>query len=446
LEKAATARASGKDKEAEFLNDTGRAYFNLAKELDKANPNQDVVESLTQATNYYEKAAHAEASGDKENAQFLYREGKAYFKLAEELAKPGNKCQKDVKERWKQAAGFRAKATAEKDNGNSLHAEKWNALAKTFQYLSKELVRDDKNPAVVESLTQAANYYERAAQAMASGKDKEADYWNSAGNYFKNAAIAQASGKDEEALYLKNTGKASERLAEEQAKANPSTAVVESYTQAANYFKNAATARASGKEKEADYWNRAGIVYVKIANKQAKDSPSQAVVESYTQAVDYYKKAAQAMASGKDKEADYWNSEGNNLYWAAQETQKTDTENRALSDRFGMDMVQFHEGARDAFDEDYVGTLFNDAAQAYRSSISAEKSGDDSAAKSWHDIGNHYRDAAKACKDFLEKNNLTPQDSRLDAFLDQSIEGGRTIKARLEDAIRLSNQLGKSKT
>jgi len=275
------------------------------------------VESLTQATNYYEKAAHAEASGDKENAQFLYREGKAYFKLAEELAKPGNKCQKDVKERWKQAAGFRAKATAEKDNGNSLHAEKWNALAKTFQYLSKELVRDDKNPAVVESLTQAANYYERAAQAMASGKDKEADYWN---------------------------------------------------------------------------------------------------------------------------------SEGNNLYWAAQETQKTDTENRALSDRFGMDMVQFHEGARDAFDEDYVGTLFNDAAQAYRSSISAEKSGDDSAAKSWHDIGNHYRDAAKACKDFLEKNNLTPQDSRLDAFLDQSIEGGRTIKARLEDAIRLSNQLGKSKT
>jgi hypothetical protein len=86
--------------------------------------------------------------------------------------------------------------------------------------------------------------------------------------------------------------------------------VATAYLQAVDYFKKAATAQANGKEKEAGYWSNAGCAYEKIAEEQAKDNPKPAVVENYTQAIIYFKKAATAQANGKEKEALYLNNVG----------------------------------------------------------------------------------------------------------------------------------------
>ena len=86
--------------------------------------------------------------------------------------------------------------------------------------------------------------------------------------------------------------------------------VATAYLQAVDYFKKAATAQANGKEKEAGYWSNAGCAYEKIAEEQAKNNPKPAVVENYTQAIIYFKKAATAQANGKEKEALYLNNVG----------------------------------------------------------------------------------------------------------------------------------------
>jgi hypothetical protein len=138
---------------------------------------------------------------------------------------------------------------------------------------------------VATAYLQAANYCEKAATAQAAGKDMEADYWNNAGRAYYNLAI-------------------------EQDRPTPRQAVVESYTQAANYYEKAATALADGKEKEAEYWNRAGIAYVKIAEEQAKDEPNKGTVRSLEHAIFCYQHAAKAEADGEHTEAIKWGKYG----------------------------------------------------------------------------------------------------------------------------------------
>jgi hypothetical protein len=144
-------------------------------------------------------------------------------------------------------------------------------------------------------------------QAKDSPSQAVLESYTKAADYYKNAATAQADGKEKEAGYWRVAGEACYNLAAEQTKDNPSQAVLESYTHAVNYYENAATAEASGKDKEALYLNNAGKAYRNLA----WDNPNPAVVEGYTQAANYYEKAATTQASGKEKEADYWNSAGN---------------------------------------------------------------------------------------------------------------------------------------
>jgi len=242
-EDAATAQFERSEKS--YLNGAGKAYEKIAEEQAKDSPSQAVVESYSQAVDYYKNAATAEADGNDTEVMYLYNAGDASEGLAEEQAK------------------------------------------------------DSPSQAVVESYTQAVDYFKKAATAQADGNDTEADDteaddWN-----------------DKEAIYLNSAGETFKKLAEMQAKDKHGPAVLDSYTQAADYYKNAATAEANGNDTEADYWNSAGFDYYNLAKEQAKDNPNPAVVEGYTQAVGYFKNAATAQASGKEKEAMYLNSAGN---------------------------------------------------------------------------------------------------------------------------------------
>jgi hypothetical protein len=137
---------------------------------------------------------------------------------------------------------------------------------------------------VVESLTQATNYYEKAAQATASGNIEEAVDCNYRGCAYQKLAIVQAT--------------------------YPNPAVVEGYTQEVDYFKNAATAQADGKEKKAEYWSNAGIAYVKITDEQAKDEPNKGTVRRLEYAISCFQHAAKAEAENESEEAIYWEKLG----------------------------------------------------------------------------------------------------------------------------------------
>ena len=254
--------------------------------------------------------------------------------------------------------------------------------------------------------------------------------------------LARALLLDSDPFFHRGAARVFQKVAEEAQKPEPNQQIIDWFTQAASLLQQSA----EEEEEKAEYLNNAGYALSKAAREATEPYPNQQIINWFTEAASNHKQAAKEIAEGRDKIAEHLNTAGHALSNAAEEAEKTYTENRALSERFDMDMVKFHEGVEAAFDDDYVETLFLDAAEAYRSFISAEETGDTSAATSWRVIGNHYRDAAKECKDFLEKNNLTPRDSRFDAFLNQSIEERPTINARLEEAIRLRNQLGKSKT
>ncbi len=86
--------------------------------------------------------------------------------------------------------------------------------------------------------------------------------------------------------------------------------VATAYLQAANYCEKAATAQAAGKDMEADYWNRAGIAFVKIAEEQAKDEPNKGTVRSLEHAIFCYQHAAKAEADGEHTEAIKWGKYG----------------------------------------------------------------------------------------------------------------------------------------
>ncbi|MDH4469716.1 MAG: hypothetical protein QE493_01940, partial [Verrucomicrobiae bacterium] len=230
-EEAATAQASGKDKEALYLNNAGEAYYNLAEEQAKDSPSQAVLESYTKAADYYKNAATAQADGKVKEAMYLNSAGRAYYNLAEEQAK------------------------------------------------------DSPSQAAMKSITQAANYHEKAAQATASGKDKEA-------------------------LYLKYTGNAYYNLGGEQDEYNPKLAVVESLTQAVDYYKKAATAQADGKEKEAMYLNSAGNASRDLNKENNKGKPNKETVRSLEHAIFCYQHAASAEAENKSEEAIKWGKLG----------------------------------------------------------------------------------------------------------------------------------------
>jgi hypothetical protein len=184
-----------------------------------------------------------------------------------------------------QAANYCEKAATAQAAGKDMEADYWNNAGRAYYNLAIEQAKANPSPAVVESYTQAINYYEKAIQATASGKDKEA-------------------------VDLCYTGFAYYNLAIEQDRPTPRQAVVESYTQAANYYEKAATALADGKEKEAEYWNRAGIAYVKIAEEQAKDEPNKGTVRSLEHAIFCYQHAAKAEADGEHTEAIKWGKYG----------------------------------------------------------------------------------------------------------------------------------------
>ncbi|MCF7729161.1 MAG: hypothetical protein K9M81_02205, partial [Chthoniobacterales bacterium] len=375
------------------------------------NPNQQIINLCTKGASFHQEAAEAEAAGLNQKAEYLSNAGHALYGAAREARWPTNpKTSKQIIDRLIQSASFHQEAAEAEAAGHNKTADYFNRVGEALYWAANEAQKPNPKQQSIDQLIQSANLYQQsaslrqqAAEAKAAGHNIIANYFNSAGNALLLAA--------NEARWPTNP--------------KTSKQSIDLFTQSASLDQKAVEAEAAGHIKIANYFNRAGSDLYWAAREAQNPNLNQQRIDQLIQSANLNQQFASL---------------------AAQEAQKTDTENRALSDRFGMDMVQFHEGVGDAFDDDYVGTLFNDAAQAYRSSISAEKSGDASAATSWRDIGNHYRDAAKECKDFLEKNNLTPQDSRFDAFLNQSIEGGRTIKARLEEAISLRNQLGKSKT
>lgn len=88
---------------------------------------EKVATAYLQVVHCYEEAAAAQAAGKEKEADYWNNAGRAYYNLAIELAKPEQERQTDVKEMWKLAADFRANATMEKAKGNSLQAAKWNA-------------------------------------------------------------------------------------------------------------------------------------------------------------------------------------------------------------------------------------------------------------------------------------------------------------------------------
>jgi hypothetical protein len=336
------------------------------------------------------------------------------------------------------------------------HGEDLERAVNIFKRLANEAKKKpNPNQQIIDLLIKSANFYEQAIEAHAAGQFQKVEYLSDAGWGLDNAALEA-----------------------DEPNSNPETSkqIIDLYTQAASMFQLAAKAIDEGQDKKAEYLSDAGWGLDNAALEAQKPTSnpetSKQIIDLYTQAASMLQLAAKAIDEGQNIKAIDLNYAGSALFDAVSEAQKrnpnqqiiqqkievgivlsklalklqkTDTKNRALSERFDMDMVKFDEGARDAFDDDYVGTLFNDAAQAYRSSISAEETGDTSAATSWRDIGNHYRDAAKECKDFLEKNNLTPQDERFDTFLDQSTDGRPTIREQIEEAISIRNDLPKSK-
>jgi hypothetical protein len=284
-------------------------------------------------------------------------------------------------------------------------AELFQKAGKAFRDAAQEAQKPNPNQQRIDGLIQSANLYHQSASLR------------------QQAVEAKAAGQNRKAVYLDNAARALSDAAQEAQKpnSNPETSkqIIKWFTDSASFHQQSAEAYTAGQGEIAECLNNAGNVLCRAAWEAQKSNPNQQRIDGLIQSANLQQQSA-------------------SFYQKA-------AENRALSDRFDMDMVQFHEGVGAAFDDDDVGTLFNDAAQAYRSSISAEKSGDASAATSWRDIGNRFRDAAKECKDFLEKNNLTPQDERFDTFLDQSTDGGPTIRQRIEEAISIRNQLRKSK-
>jgi hypothetical protein len=428
-EEAATAQASGKDKEALYLNNAGEAYYNLAEEQAKDSPSQAVVESYSQAVDYFKKAATARTSGKVKEAMYLNSAGRASKNLAEEQAKDSPS--QAVLESYTKAADYYKNAATAQADGKEKEAGYWRVAGEACYNLAAEQTKDNPSQAAMKSITQAVDYFKNAAIAQASGKDTEADYWDNAGrayynlaeeqakdspsqaamksitqaaNYHEKAAQATASGKDKEALYLKYTGNAYYNLGGEQDEYNPKLAVVESLTQAVDYYKNAATAQAGGKENEADYWVNAGWASKNLAKEQAKDNPNPAVVESYTQAVNYFKKAATAQADGKEKEAMYLNNAGATYYNLAAEQTK-DNPSQAVLESY-THAVNYYENAAtaEASGKDKEALYLNNAGKAYRNL--AWDNPNPAVVEGYTQAVNYFKKAATAQADGKEKEAM----------------------------------------
>lgn len=74
-ENAVTAQASGKEKEALYLNNVGRAYFTLAAEQSKPEFNNGTVRRLEYAISCFQHAASAEAENKSEKAIYWEKLG-----------------------------------------------------------------------------------------------------------------------------------------------------------------------------------------------------------------------------------------------------------------------------------------------------------------------------------------------------------------------------------
>ncbi|HLB34251.1 MAG TPA: hypothetical protein VJK54_08465, partial [Chthoniobacterales bacterium] len=290
-----------------------------------------------------------------------------------------------------------------------------------------------------ERLLEAIEADENGKTAVATQYREVAKKWERVGSeYYLKAAQAYAVGKEDESQSWKNTAiaiKASAETLEQaiRAEENGKTAMTTQYREVAEkweragseYFLKVAQACATGKTDEGECWENAGIAIEKSAKIllkaiEADENGKATVATQFRETVEkmersvseYYLKAIQAYDAVKAQEAQNWMNAGHAIKKSAEtfiksieadENGKTTvaTQYREVTEKMQRALNEYYLKAVQAYDKDddlfRAGNAIEKSAEILLKAIEADEEGKvvvatqyRKAAEKWERVGNEY--------------------------------------------------------
>jgi hypothetical protein len=255
--------------------------------------------------------------------------------------------------------------TLSKEQQADLSKNKWLCIEKEALARSEELL--DRVSLTLPSSTiwdyfhvAAAAFQLVAEEAQKPNPNQQTiDSFTQSASLFQQAAKANAAGQGRKADYLSDAGGALYLAAREAQipNSNPETSkqIINWFSEAASMFQLAAEAIPEGQDIKAvclaEYLHSAGNALFDAAKEAQKPNSnpetSEQIIDLYTQAASMFQLAAEAIAAGHIKKAVYLNNAGIVLYWAAREAQKPNP-NQQTIDSFTQSASLFQQAAEEA--------------------------------------------------------------------------------------------------
>jgi len=215
-QQAAEAKAEGLNDKALYLNNAGSAFFELALEEQKPTPSPQSIKWYTESARLHQQAAEAKAEGLNDKALYLNNAGSAFFELAREAQKPNPS--QHIIDWFTESASLHQQAEVERAKGLDRKAVYLNNAGSAFFAAAKEGQKENFDQHIINWFTKSANLHQQAEEAEAEGLNDKAAHLNNAGEaHFLAAREAQKPTPNQQRIQeLFSTAGENERQAAQQ--------------------------------------------------------------------------------------------------------------------------------------------------------------------------------------------------------------------------------------
>ncbi|MBM3194111.1 MAG: hypothetical protein FJZ59_07775 [Chlamydiae bacterium] len=256
-----------------YLNNQSTAFFKIAIEAEKTNPNQEIISRYLRSAELHEQAVKAFDEGKVDQATYLNKAGSALQKACEE-AKKTNPNQ-EVISRYLRSAELHEQAVKAFDEGKVDQVTYLNNAGSALQKACEEAQKAKPKQEIISRYLRSAELHEQAVKAFDEGKVDQATYLNNAGSAFFNAS--KEDSIDSWVSYRQeiiHNYCLSAELYEQAAKAFPNEKIVNRYLRIARLYERAAEAFNKYDLNGGNNLNKAGAAFQRALEASQKSHPN----------------------------------------------------------------------------------------------------------------------------------------------------------------------------
>ena len=386
LEKAAYARRQGKTNIAKVYEQAAQYHFQIAQTV--ANGNGAETENIAKAAKYLDDAA----------CRFEFR------------VRPNNEDAVEITADYKKVATYHLQAAHALVKGDSTKVQNFSNAVQYAYYEASELkdatqAKSEGQDEIANAHNQAAEYYSQTAQAAVNGNNTEVEKFSSAAEH-----AASAARKLKDATQARSEGQQK---------------IANAHEKSAQYCSQAAQAIVNGESTKANNFLSAGYPIYKAVEQLKKaahvESENQgAVAQAYEQAALYHLLEAQAIADGKNTEAENFSDAAQKVISAEEPLKKAvqaKSEGQDEMEKVHEQVAQYHfKAAQAAVDGDsikannfLIASRYTDGVvEPLRKAAQAKSEGQVKVAKTYNQAAQYCFQAAQAIVDgdSTKANNL----------------------------------------